>query len=254
MTLMRTLKLVIEYEGTELCGWQSQAGAEGQPTVQEALEASLSQVLDEPVKITGAGRTDAGVHARAQVAHLRTANPLEPDKILRGVNSSLRRDIGLREVREVPAHFDARRSALRRRYRYFLWTDPSPSPLRRRFTAWVRNRVDVEAMAAAARLFEGAHDFSAFRSTACTAPNPQRTVNRSRLVRCGPLLVYDVVARAFLHSQVRIMAGTLLEVGRGKLTPDDIRRVLERGDRSQAGPTAPPQGLVLWEIIYPPGM
>ena len=119
----------------DTCGWQSQGGKRDQPTVQEALEVALSRVLDEPVRITGAGRTDAGVHARGQVAHLRTENPLALRSLLRGVNTELRRDIAVREIREVPAHFDARRSALRRHYRYLIWNAPEPSPLRARFAA-----------------------------------------------------------------------------------------------------------------------
>jgi tRNA pseudouridine38-40 synthase len=251
---MRTLKLTIEYDGTDLCGWQSQAGAKNQPTVQEALEAALSTVLSERVRITGAGRTDAGVHARGQVAHLRTENPLDLRKILRGVNTELRRDIAVREIREAPEHFDARRSALRRHYRYLVWNGPAPSPLRARFTTFVPVRLDAEAMAAAARLFEGKHDFAGFRSSACTADNTARTMNVCRLRRRGPLLVFDFVARAFLHSQVRIMVGTLLDVGRGKRHAEEISRLLAHPDRTQAGPTAPPQGLTLWSITYPPGM
>lgn len=251
---MRTLKLTIEYDGTDLCGWQSQAGAANQPTVQENLEAALAQVLQEEVRVHGAGRTDAGVHARAQVAHIRTANPLEVGKILRGVNTEMRRDIALREVREVPENFDARRSALRRHYRYLIWNAPAPSPLRARISLHVRGRLNTASMAEAARAMEGKHDFAVFRSSACTAERTQRTMEVCRLRRRGELIVLDFVARAFLHSQVRIMVGTLLEVGRGKRRAEEIAGLLQSGDRAQAGATAPPHGLTLWGITYPPGV
>ncbi len=249
---MRTLKLTIEYDGTDLCGWQSQAGAPGQPTVQEALEAALGGVLCETVKIAGAGRTDAGVHARGQVAHLRTENPLALRSIRRGVNTALRRDIAVRAIEEAADDFDARHSALRRHYRYLVWNDPEPSPLRARHSLHVPVRLDADAMAEAARVLGGKHDFSAFRSSACTADNPVRTLNVSRLRRRGPLLVFDFMARAFLHSQVRILVGTLLEVGRGRRRVEEIAPLLRGAERADAGPTAPPHGLTLWHITYPP--
>jgi tRNA pseudouridine38-40 synthase len=251
---MRTLKLVIEYDGTGLCGWQSQAGRRDQPTVQEALEAALSRVLDEPVRVDGAGRTDAGVHARGQVARIRTENPLPEGKVLRGANTYLPRGIAVREIREVPEDFDPRGDALRRHYRYLVWCSVTPSPLRARWATWVRGRVRSHAMAEAARLFEGKHDFSAFRSSHCTAKNPRRTMNLSRMRRRGSLLVFDFVSRAFLHSQVRIMVGTLLEVGKGKRAPEMITEALASGDRTDAGATAPPEGLTLWSITYPSGL
>ena len=251
---MHTLKLTIEYDGTDLCGWQSQAGAAGQPTVQEALEGALGRVLSEQVTVHGAGRTDAGVHARGQVAHVKTGNPLGVERILHGVNTELRTDIALRDVREVAAEFDARRSALRRHYRYLVWNAPSPSPLRARFTLHVRGRLDTAAMAAAARLLEGKHEFAAFRSSACTAKTTARTLDVCRLRRREPLIVIDFVARAFLQSQARIMVGTLLEVGRGRRAVEEIPPLLVASDRSQAGPTAAAHGLTLWKITYPPEM
>jgi tRNA pseudouridine38-40 synthase len=252
---MRTLKLVIEYDGTDLVGWQRQQNG---PSVQQHLEDALAAMVRSEVAVIGASRTDAGVHARGQVAHFHTDATIPVHGFHRGLNSLLPPAIAVVGAEEVGAQFHARFSARGKHYRYDVLARPDRSPLLRH-RSWHRVRpLDLEAMRAAARHLVGRHDFSAFRAAGCGARSPVRRVTGVAVARPAPDRVrIDVTGEAFLRNMVRIIAGTLVEVGEGRRPPDDVADVLASGDRTRAGQTAPPQGLTLVEVYYdrapPPG-
>lgn len=247
---MRTIKLTIEYDGTDFVGWQRQPNGR---SVQEVLEAALASLLEEPVAITGSGRTDSGVHANGQVASLRTQRDLPLIAFRRGLNGILPPDVAIVAAEEAPEGFDARRSASGKRYVYRISNRRERSPLRRR-THWeVFPALDVEAMRRAAALLVGRHDFSAFRASNCHARTTVRKIRRLEVVRLQEdELLIVAEATAFLKQMVRTIVGTLVEVGLGKREPHSIAAVLESRDRRQAGRTAPPQGLALDEVFYGP--
>ena len=245
----RTLRLVVEYEGTDFHGWQVQNDVR---TVQGELEAAFAQMTGEVVRITGAGRTDAGVHALGQVASLRTTHPIDTGELLRGLNAITAPDVTVRSVEVAEEGFSARFSASGKLYRYRILNRREPSALRRR-TCWhVRAPLDLEAMRGAAALLVGTHDFSAFRAADCVREDPTVTLERVDVVAREDEVVLQVRGPAFLKNMVRIIAGTLVEVGRGKLDAGAVGDALGTGDRSRAGPTAPALGLVLVEVAYGP--
>ncbi len=243
------LKLVVEYEGTAYQGWQVQPSG---PTVQEVLERALATVLREPVRVRGAGRTDAGVHATGQVAAVRVARvPDDLGRLQRSLNALTPDDVAVREITVVDDAFDPRRHARSRLYQYRILNAPAPSPFWRRFVWHVSRPLDVEAMAAAAAALVGEHDFAAF----CAADgDPVRsTVRRvldSRFTRTDGLVVFHIEANAFLKHMVRNIVGTLAEVGWAERPVADVAPVLAGRDRTKAGATAPPQGLTLVAVRY----
>jgi len=244
---MRRYKLILEYEGTAYHGWQVQPGL---PTIQGLLQDALARIVGAPVSVTGAGRTDAGVHALAQVASFRADTRLDLPTLRRALNASLPRDIVVRQAAEVPPEFDARRSARSKIYRYSILCRDHPSAFLGRHSLYVPHPLEFAAMARAAELVVGTHDFSAFRAGTCTAATPVRTVLRAAWRQDGDLWHFEITANAFLQHMVRILVGTLLEVGRGKHRFSHVREVLASRDRRQAGKTAPPHGLCLVEVHY----
>jgi len=246
-TTERSVRLDLRYDGTDFSGWQMQ---KGQRTVEEVLIRAIDNILGEGHKLRVAGRTDAGVHAEHQVAQLCVNTTMTCRQLLRAFNSRLPEDVAVTSVAEVPEKWDARRSARRRTYRYSIWNSRVRDPLLRRFTHWVAPPLDFESMREAAEVFVGRHDFNAFRSEHCDARNPVRTMTASLLRREGNRIDYWIEGHAFLRHMVRTIAGTLIEVGRGKLTPRDVRSILEVRDRKAAGPTAPARGLTLVRVTY----
>ena len=244
---MRNLRLLLEYDGSAYSGWQVQPD---RPTVQGTVQAALTRLTRVPVKVVGAARTDAGVHALGQVASFNTESPHPCATFRRALNALLPRDIAVREVTEVPLAFDARRSATGKTYRYSLLVRPEPSPLQRAFSLHVPAPVDVPAMAKAAESLLGHHDFSAFRSASCEAAHPVRTVWEARFLEEPPCWHFVISAEAFLQHMVRSIVGTLLEVGRGKRVPEEVAAILAGRDRARAGPTAPAHGLCLARVHY----
>lgn len=246
-----TLKLTIEYVGTAYHGWQIQPGV---PTVQGILQERLAVILRESVRINGAARTDAGVHAEGQVASLVTNAALEPRRLLRSLNALLPGDIAVRSVEAVSDRFHARHSALGRTYRYQVVEGGSVSPFLAGFSAHAPHRLDLTAMEEAAALLVGRRDFSSFRAAGDPSDSSVKEIRRSSMARDGSrpeLLHYTVEASSFLQYMVRNIAGTLLEVGRGRLAPTEMARILEARDRRLAGPTAPARGLFLVRVQYP---
>jgi tRNA pseudouridine38-40 synthase len=244
-------KLTIEYDGTGLVGWQRQANG---LSVQEALEAAITRFCGERVTVHGAGRTDAGVHALGQTAHLDLSRPVEPDVLRSAVNHYLRpAAISVFATEPAPEDFDARLSAIGRVYLYRILNRRAPPALERGRVWHVSPLLDIEAMREAARHLVGHHDFTTFRDSLCQAKSPLKTLDALELHRTGDEIRIEARARSFLHHQVRNMAGTLKLVGRGRWHPDDVAHALAARDRRAGGPTAPAAGLYLVEVRYPAG-
>lgn len=241
------IKLTIEYDGTNYHGWQLQAKGE---TVQAVFERALCTFFAKPIRLTGSGRTDAGVHALGQVANFFCEQEPDLHRLQRGLNALTPDDITIKAVEIVPDSFDARRDGRARVYEYRILNRPSPSPFYLRYGWHVHDALDVEAMQEAIRCLEGEHDFSSFQAAGCDAAHPVRTVYRVSLDRKGELLVLTIEATAFLRHMVRNIVGTLIEVGRGLRPPRSFSELLESRDRTKAGPTAPAHGLFLIEVKY----
>lgn len=248
---MPRLKLTLEYDGTEYVGWQTQPNGRA---IQEVVEAALGELLGAPTSVAAAGRTDAGVHALGQVVAFSTARSLPLKAYTAGLNGHLPPDIAVVAAEEVPEAFDPRRWARGKRYRYLISNRRTRSPLRRR-THWeVFAPLDVEAMRRAGAALIGRHDFSAFRAADCEAAHPVREL-RSLAIRgeAGGVVEVEVEGTAFLKHMVRTIAGTLVEVGKGRQRPEWTGEVLASRDRTRAGPTAPAHGLTLMEVRYGEG-
>ena len=246
---MPVVKLVLEYDGTRYVGWQVQPNG---PSIQAEVERALHTLRKAPVRVTGAGRTDAGVHALGQVASFPEERPLPLSAYLKGMNALLPEDVAVRAASLEPDGFDARRDALGKRYRYRIQNLETRAPLGRR-TAWqIFRRLEVEAMRAAARPLQGRHDFAAFRAADCESHHAVRELSRLEVLG-EPRGEIQVVAEAtaFVKHMVRNVVGSLVEVGLGSERPEWVAEVLASRDRTRAGPTAPPHGLCLEEVFYP---
>lgn len=245
---MRPLRLTVEYDGTDFSGWQVQPGAR---TVQGVLERALEQLCGAPVKVTAAGRTDAGVHATGQVVSLLAPARLPLRALSQGLTALLPADVAIADAEEAPAGFDARRWASGKTYVYRLWNGPQRSPVRRRSHTLVFAPLNVAAMADAAARLPGRQDFTSFRASNCPAAHAVRDLRQLTVEGAtrGEIVV-TAEATAFLKHMVRNLVGTLLDVGHGKRRPDSMAALLAAKDRTQAGPTAPPQGLTLAHVAY----
>jgi len=243
------LKMIVAYDGTDFFGFQRQPDRR---TVQGVLEEAISRICGRPVQVVGAGRTDAGVHARGQVCHFDASHPMPPDRWALVLNRVLPRDVVVRSVEEAPPHFHARKDACWKTYRYLIDTRPVPDVFTRRFRLHFPLSLDVEAMRRAASHLEGTHDFTSFSSARSPVENRVRTIHRCRVERDGPLFSVEVIGNGFLYNMVRIIAGTLLEVGRGKRLPEAIPDMIRARDRAVAGKTLPPEGLTMVEVGYAP--
>ncbi len=241
------IKLTVEYDGTTYHGWQIQTSGE---TIQSVLERAVSTFLRKSTRITGSGRTDAGVHALGQVVNFFSDKEYEPHRIRRGLNALTPFDITIKEVAIVPDSFDARRDGRSRVYEYHILNRPTPSPFHLNRAWHVHQPLDVNAMREAIPCLIGEHDFSSFRAAGCDAEHPVRKVYANSLDRCGELLVYTIEATAFLRHMVRNIIGTVAEVGLGLRTPQSFVELLDARDRSKAGVTAPAHGLFLIEVKY----
>lgn len=245
---MRRFKLTLEYDGTPFYGWQRQSGL---PTVQRTLEDAFADFLGEPVTVWGSGRTDTGVHAKGQVAHVEISKAYTPFEIQGAMNKRLQDvPISLLEVQEVSLDFHARFSATSRAYEYKILNRRSPPALEKNRVWWVASHLSVEKMAEAASFLIGHHDFSSFRDSRCQAASPLKTLDTLTVEREGDLILIKTRARSFLHHQVRNITGTLKRVGQGAWSPEKVKKILEACDRRQAGPTAPPGGLYLTAVGY----
>lgn len=244
------IALGVEYCGARLHGFQKQKTSPH--TVQALLEQALSGIAAEPVTLVCAGRTDAGVHATNQVIHFDTAASRPSRAWVEGVNTKLPDAVRVRWAQAVPPRFHARFSARARSYRYLIHSAPTRSAQAASEVTWTRHPLDVDAMRAGAKHLLGEHDFTSFRASQCQAKSPVREISRLDIARVGQLIVLEVSANAFLHHMVRNISGVLMAVGRGERKAQWVREVLAARDRSAGGVTAPPFGLYLVDVEYPP--
>jgi len=239
----------IEYDGSQYRGWQRQQ--KGVDSIQEKVEAALSFVADQPVAVQCAGRTDAGVHATAQVAHFDTEAVRTEHAWVMGATTQLPSDICVRWARPVSDEFSARFSAFRRRYRYVIFNSPVRPALFINQLTWNYRPLDVDKMVESSRCLLGEQDFTSFRAVQCQAKTPMRNVTRLELFRRGNLIIMDIEANAFLHHMVRNIAGVLMAVGAGHRPVEWVQEVLGARDRTKGGVTAPPYGLYFVGVSYP---
>lgn len=246
---MRCLKLTLEYDGTGFCGFQKQTGS-GLRTVQGVMEGAIERLTGEKVRIIAAGRTDAGVHALGQVINFTTDSGIPADRFPDALNSVLPSDIVVKDAEEADPSFHARFSAWAKRYCYLILNKERSSAIWRNYCCHVPFSLDVNLMRQGAQFFVGRHDFLAFSAAGSNVKNTVRNVFSFRVLENGHWICFDVIADGFLYKMVRLMAGTLIEVGRGKLPPSRIKEILECGQRGQGGSTAQPQGLYLVRVYY----
>ena len=247
---MPRYRIDIEYDGTPYCGWQRQ---DGHPSVQQAIEETISQFCQHKITLFGAGRTDTGVHAIGQVAHFDLQKEWPAQKVFEASNGILRQRgelVSIIKCTQVPLEFDARFSAVKRHYRYHILNRRPPLTLDKTRAWWVRYPLNAEAMHEAAQRLIGRHDFTTFRSVDCQAKSPVKTLDQLDVRRHGEEIEIIVSSRSFLHNQVRSIAGSLKMVGDGKWSADDLATALEAKDRRSCGPVAPPHGLYLVAVDY----
>ncbi len=258
---MRTFKITLEYDGGSFCGWQKQKRT--QPTLQSSLERCLRAILHEKVVVVASGRTDAGVNALEQVVHCTTSSRIPAANLARALNSILPGEMAIRRVEEVSSRFHAQRSVKAKQYRYTILNEPYRCAFLRGRALWYPFRLNVPAMKQAARYLTGRHDFKAFCGAASTARTTVRTIRRISIRRttgtvfpCASadnrraFITIDVEGEGFLYTMVRTIAGTLIEVGRGRFSPRQAKTILASRDRTQSGPTAPAAGLCLMHVTY----
>lgn len=250
---MNKIKLVIglEYNGAAYSGWQSQNHNTKLPTLQDTFTKAISKVADEEIIIHCAGRTDAGVHASAQCIHFETTKSRDEYSWLMGINSNLPDNLRALWVREAEAEFDARRSAISRRYRYFIYNNKVRPGILSDLVTHVYYPLDVEAMHIAAQAWVGEHDFSSFRAASCQSKSPMRNIEQVRVLKLGDFVVFDIIGNAFLHHMVRNMVGVLLDIGAHKQNVQAAANILAAKDRKAASVTAKPNGLYLVDVKYP---
>ena len=244
---MRNIALRLSYDGTSYHGWQVQ---KSEVSVAEALETALTKICGHPVKTVGCGRTDAGVHALRYCANFRTESTIPIGRFPLAVNSRLPADIAVTDAVEAPEDFNAIGSCIKKEYIYKLFNSPVRDPFLDRRACFYPQHLDLERMARAAAAFEGTHDFRAVRSVGTETKTTVRTVHWCRVERDGPLITVSVCANGFLYNMCRAIVGTMVYASYGKLTPEEIPALLEKGDRRLTGPTMPPQGLYLNRVWY----
>ena len=245
----RRVRLAVAYDGTAYAGWQIQPNA---PTLQATLEKVLARILQDPVRVRAAGRTDAGVHAREQVVDFADAGVRDLETIVHGGNALLPPDIRILSAGEAPEAFDARRHATEKEYRYFLYLSPVPSPFLSRYAWHIEKPIDLVAVREGLSLLVGEHDFTSFRGQGCTAVSPVRTVFRAEVTKhdVPGLFSIDVAGAGFLRHMVRNIVGTVVNAGKGRHSADHVGEILQARNRSSAGVNAPPHGLFLWRVSY----
>lgn len=245
---MRNYKMVLSYDGTRYRGWQRLGDSDN--TIQGKLETVLGRMVDAPVEVIGSGRTDAGAHAKGQVANFHCDTDMNADEICAYLRRYLPSDIGVISVSEASTRFHSRLNAVSKTYSYSIWNSDEPCVFERKYAWILPEELDLSAMRQAAEYYCGTHDFLAFCSNKHFKKSSVRTVNSVAIFREGKMLRIEINGNGFLYNMVRIMVGTLVEVGRGVRVPDSVPNIFESRCRAQAGETAPPQGLCLMEVYY----
>lgn len=245
---MRNLKLTLEYDGKRYLGWQRLGDSD--KTIQGKIEKVITQMTGETIEIVGSGRTDAGAHARGQVANFKTNSQLSLKEMLVFFNRYLPDDIVVKEMEEVPERFHARYNALGKQYSYYVWNSPIPTAFERYHSFQVSQPLDIAKMEAACELLEGTHDFLGFSALKKSKKSTERRIDSIKISQDGEMLHFTFVGNGFLYKMVRILMGTIIEIGAGNLPISIIEEVFTSKTRSQAGETAPAQGLFLDEVYY----
>ena len=244
---MKRIRIFVAYDGTNYCGWQVQPNG---VTIEEKLNKSLARLTGEEIRIIGASRTDSGVHALGNVAVFDTESSIPPERFAYALNQRLPDDIVVQNSSEIPMDWHPRHCNSRKTYEYRILNREFPMPQRRLDTWFVYRKLNIPAMCAAAKQFEGTHDFKSFCSVNTAVEDTTRTIYSCELKQDGELLTIRITGSGFLYNMVRIIAGTLFDVGIGKIVPEDIPAILEKKDRKAAGPTAPAHGLTMIGIEY----
>ena len=244
---MRNIKLIIEYDGTNYGGWQKQ---KNNKTIQEEVEKAIYKITKENVELNGSSRTDAGVHARGMVANFRTNSKVPSDRFRDAINTKLPDDIAIIKSEEVEEDFHSRYCCKGKMYSYTIVNRAEKVALKKNYSCHVKEKLNFDYMKEASKYFIGTHDFKAFKSSGSSVKTSIRTISKLDLIKTGDKIKVYIAADGFLYNMVRIIVGTLIEVGKGKIRPDDIQEIINLGDRSKSGPCISPSGLVLEEVYY----
>lgn len=244
---MRNIKLTIEYDGKDFNGWQKQPN---KPNIQGEIERAIYNITKEEVDLIGSGRTDAGVHALGQVANFKTNSNIPIEKLALAINSQLKNSIIIKKAEEVDERFHSRYNAKHKTYRYIINNSPCGTAIYRNLEYCFPIKLDVAKMQEAAKYFEGEHDFKAFKSSGTSAKNSVRTIYNASVKQEGEKIIIELTGNGFLYNMVRIISGTLLDVGLQKIKPEKIKNIIEEKDRQKAGKTLPAHGLYLVEVKY----
>ena len=245
---MRNIKLVIEYDGKEFNGWQKQPN---KLNIQGEIEKAIKQITGEDVDLTASGRTDAGVHALGQVANFKTNSNIPIEKIPIALNSNLKKSIVIKSAEEVEERFHSRLNCKRKTYRYIINNSKYGTAIYRNLETHIPMKLDIQKMQQAVKYFEGEHDFKAFKASGTSSKSSVRTIYKAEVRDAGNERIYiELTGNGFLYNMVRIIAGTLVEVGMGKIEPQEIKTIIESQKRENAGKTLPPQGLYLVNVEY----
>lgn len=245
----KKIKLLLAYDGSQFGGWQKQKA--GLPTIQGELESHISQIFSEPVRVIGAGRTDAGVHALAQAAHFWAPKAFKEDTFVRALNKMTPKTLSVLGAWEAPESFHALSSSEGKVYRYHIWNNPVPNPFLRPYSHWIDRPMDIEKLSACSKFFVGKQDFSSLQTSGSEVLTTVRTLHSAKWEKRGSRVTFTVHGEGFLRQMIRNMVGLQLDILRQKRAPEAIKTVLQACDRRAAGSTAPPEGLFLVKVLYP---
>lgn len=244
---MKNIRLTIEYDGKDFNGWQKQPN---KLNIQGEIERAIEEITGEKVDLIASGRTDAGVHALAQMANFKTNSNLPVEKYPIALNTKLKKSIRIQKAEEVEENFHSRYHCKQKTYRYVINNSEQGSSIYRNLEYFIPNKLNVDKMQEAVKYFEGEHDFKAFKASGTSSKSSVRTIYKTKVEKQGNRIIIELTGNGFLYNMVRIIAGTLVEVGLEKIEPKDIPQIIEEGDRTKAGKTLPPQGLYLVKVEY----
>ena len=244
---MRNIKLIIEYDGSKFGGWQKQ------PTklnIQGEIEQAIKEITGEEIELTASGRTDSGVHSLGQVANFKTSSNIEIEKIPYAINSKLKKSIVIKSAEEVDENFHARYNCKGKKYRYIINNSSQGTAIYRGLECHIPQQLNIEKMQEAIKYFEGEHDFKGFRASGTSSKSSVRTIYKAEVKQDGERIIIELTGNGFMYNMVRIISGTIADVGLGKIKPNEIPEIIESRDRSKAGKTLPAHGLYLVEVYY----